>query len=85
MQEETLVCICFGSFINWKKPFEEVNDGNFDPSVVLMSLGEKEEDLALKSPVITHKDGLWLLMSLKCFSKIDENKPHPLLFWLGEC
>ena len=85
MQEETLVCICFGSFINWKKPFEEVNDNNFDPSVVLMSLGQKEEDLALKSPVITHKDGLRLLMSLKSFSKIDKNKPHPLLFWLGEC
>ena len=57
MQEELLVCICVGSFINWGNPFEEVSD-NFDPSVVTMSLDHHEEDLALKSPVITDKNGL---------------------------
>ena len=48
-----------------------------------MLLGHREEDLALKSPVITHKDGLRLLMSLKNFLKLDKNKSNSLLFWLG--
>ena len=58
MQEELPVCICVGSFINWENPSEEVNENNFDPSVVSMSLDHHEEDLALKSPVITDKNGL---------------------------
>ena len=45
-----------------------------------MSLGQHEEYLALKSPVITDKDGLRLLMSLKCFSKLDQNKSISLFF-----
>ena len=48
-----------------------------------MSLGQQEEDLPLKSPVI-HKDGLRLLMSLKSFSKLGKNKSKSLLFWPGE-
>ena len=46
-----------------------------------MSLGHQEEDLALMSPVITHKDGLRLLISLKGFSNSDKNKSNSLLFW----
>ena len=57
MQEELLVCICVGSFINLGNPFEEVSENNFDPSVASMSLDYHEEDLALKSPVITDKNG----------------------------
>ena len=41
-----------------------------------MSLGHQEEGLALKSSVITHKGGLRLLMSLKSFSKLDENESN---------
>ena len=41
-----------------------------------MSLGHQEEGLALKSPVITHKDGLHLLILLKNFSKLDENESN---------
>ena len=84
IQEEILVCICVGSFINWGSPFEEVSKNNFDPLVILMFLGHHEEALALKSPVITDKDGLPLLMSLKCFSKLDKNKSNSLLLWLRE-
>ena len=74
MQEELLVCICVGSFIDWENPFEEVSENNFDPSVVLMSLDHHEEDFALKSPVITNKNGLHSFMSLV--------KSNSLLFWL---
>ena len=82
-QEDLLVYVCVGSFVNWENPFEEVNENNFDPSVVLMSLGQQEEDLPLKPPVI-HKDGLRLLMSFKSFSKLGKNKSKSLLFWPGE-
>ena len=80
VQEELLVCISVGSFINWGNPFEEVSENNFDPSVVSISLDHHEEDLALKSPVITDKNGLCLLMLLKSFSKLDKNKATVTLF-----
>ena len=64
-QEELLVWICVGSFINWEKPFEEAVENSFVPSAVLISLGHQEEDLALKSPVITDKNGLRLFISIK--------------------
>ena len=38
MQEELFALVCVGSFINWKKLFEDVSENKFDPSVVLMSL-----------------------------------------------
>ena len=62
----------------------EVNENSFDSSVVLMSLGHKEKNIALKSSVVTHKNGLQLLMSLKSYSKLDKNKSNSLLFWLRE-
>ena len=73
MQEELFVCILVGSFITWEKPFEDVNEYNCDPSIVFVLLHHYEEDLALKSPVATDKDGLLLFMSLKRFSKLDRN------------
>ena len=73
MQEELFVCICVRPFINWGNPFEEVGVNNFDPSVVSMSLDYHEEDLPLKSPVITEKNGLRSFMWLKSFSKKDKN------------
>ena len=76
--------LCDGSFINWGNPFEEVSENNFDHSVVSMSLDHHEEDLALKLPVITDKNGLHLFMSLKMFSKLDKNQSNLLSFWLGE-
>ena len=48
-----------------------------------MTLGHQENDLTLKSPVVTDEDSLRLLMSLNSFSKLDKNKPNLLLFWLG--
>lgn len=48
--------IYVGSFINWGKPFEDVSESNFDPSVILISLEHQEDDLVLKSPVIIDKD-----------------------------
>ena len=74
IQEELLVFICIGSFTNWGNQFEEVSENNFDLSVVLMSLGHHEEDLTLKSPVITDKDGLQLLMLLNSLLKLYKNK-----------
>ena len=68
IQEALLVCLLV-IFFNWENAFEEVDENNFDPSVVLMHLGHQKEDLALKSPVITQKYGLCLLMSLKKFLK----------------
>ena len=49
-----------------------------------MSLTHHEEDLALKSPVITDKDDLRLFTSFKSCSKIDKSNSNSLLFWLGE-
>ena len=49
---------------------------NWDPSIVFMSLHHHEEDLALKSPVTTDKDGFRLFMSIKRFSKLDKNKSN---------
>ena len=65
MQEELFVWIWIGSFINWEKPSENVDEYKCDPSVVFMSIHHYEENLALKSPVTTDKDGLRLFMSLK--------------------
>ena len=41
-----------------------------------MSLGHHVEDLTLKSPVITDKDGLQLLMSLNSLLKLYKNKSN---------
>ena len=49
-----------------------------------MSLDDQEEDLELKSPVITDKDGLTLLMSFKKISKLDRNESKSSVPWLGE-
>ena len=84
IQDELLVWTWFGSFINWEKPFEDVNENKCDPSNAFMSLHHHEEDLALKSPVTTDKRGLRLFMALKRFSKLDKNNSDWLLFWLGE-
>ena len=59
-----------------KKPFDEVSGNNFDPSVIVMFLGHHEKDIALKTPAITDKDGLNLLMSLGIFSKLDKSQIH---------
>ena len=60
IQEEMFVLIWVGSFINREKPFEDVNEYKCDPSITFMSLHHHEEDIALKSPVTTDKDGLRL-------------------------
>ena len=69
MQEDLLVCICVGSFINWESPFEQVSENNFDPSVVSMSLDHHEEDLALKSLVITDE----MVYARLCRLKVSRN------------
>ena len=70
MQEELFACICVDLFINWEKPFEDVSENKFDPSVVMMSLHYQEEELALKSPVIADKEGLRLFMPFNNFFHI---------------
>ena len=67
-----------------ENPFEEVSKNNFDPSVVLISLAHHEEDLALKSPAITDKYGLHLLLSPISFTKLDKNESNSQLSWLVE-
>ena len=84
MQEEVFVWIWVGSFINWEKPFEDVDEYKCDPSVVFISWHHHEEDLALKSAVTIDKDSLPLFISLKRFSKLGQNNSDWLLFWLGE-
>ena len=50
-----------------------------------VSLDHQEEDLELKSPVITDKDGLRLFMYLKTFSNLDRNESHSsAVLCLGE-
>ena len=44
IQEELLVLISVGSFINWEKPFEDVNEYKCDPSIALMSLHYHQEE-----------------------------------------
>ena len=65
IEEELFSWMCVGSFISWEKPFEEVNENNFNPSLVFISSGHQDEHLQLKSPVITDKDGLQLFISLR--------------------
>ena len=84
IQEELFVWIWAGSFINWEKLFEDVNEYKCDPSIVFMWLHHHEEDFTLKSPVTTDKDGLRLFISLKKLCKLDKNNSDWLLFWLGE-
>ena len=65
IQEGLFVWILVDSFINWEKAFEGVNEYKCDPCIVFMSLHHHEEDLALKSPVFTDKDGLRLFISVR--------------------
>ena len=80
IQEELLVCICVGPLINCQNSFEDVCEHNFVPSEVLISSDYQDEDLALKSPVITDTVGLHLLMSLNYCSRFDENESNSELF-----
>ena len=75
--------MCVGSFINWVTPLEDVSENVFNSSIVLVSLDHQEEDLELKSPVTTDKDGLRLFMSFKKFSKLDINKSNSSVLWLA--
>ena len=84
IQEELLAWICVGSFINWEKPFEDVNVNNFNPSLVFISSDHQEEHLELKSPLITDKDGLRLIISFKTIWKLEKNASDLSLVWLGE-
>ena len=77
IQEELLVCKCVGSFINWETPFADVNESNFSPSEVLMSSDHQHDVLALKSPVITDKNGLIFLSRSKASQRFSEmNQIH---------
>ena len=48
-----------------KKHLKALNEHKCDPCIVFMSLHHHEEDLALKSPVFTDKDGLRLFISVR--------------------
>ena len=65
------------------KRAKEVNENNFHPSVVLMPFDHQEEGFALKSPVVTQKCGLQLLMPLKSFSKIDTMIISQIHYYFG--
>ena len=80
MQEQLPVCICLVHSLIEKIHLRKLVNKKLDPSVVSMSLHHNEEDLELKSPVITNKDGLRSFISLKRFSKLDKNKSNSLLF-----
>ena len=56
----------------------------FAPSEVLIFSDYQEEDLSLKSPVITDTASLHLLMSLKSCSRFDKNESNSDLFSLGK-
>ena len=72
MQEELFAWMCVGSFIHWEKPFEDVDENNFNPSLVFISSDHQEKHLELKSPVITDKDSLQLFISFKSIWKLDK-------------
>ena len=76
--------MCVGSFINWENPLEDVSENNFYPSIVSVSSDHQEEDLELKSPATTDKDGLRLFMSFKKISELDRNESNSSVLWLGE-
>ena len=76
--------MCVGLFINWEKPFEDVNENNFNPSLVFISSDHQEEHLELKPPVVTDKDGLRLFISFKSIWKLDKDASNSTLVWLGE-
>ena len=65
IQEKLPVCKCVGSFINWETPFADVNESNFSPSEILMSSDHQHGVFALKSPVITDKNGVIFLCAQK--------------------
>ena len=72
------------SFSSSWNPSKEVCENKSVPSVVSMSLDYQEEDLALKSTVITDKYGLGFFISITGFSRLDKNESNSSLFWLGE-
>ena len=85
IQEVLFIWICVGSFISSESSLEDVSENNFNPSIVSVSLDHQEEDLELKSPLITDKDGLRLFMYLKTFSNLDRNESHSsAVLCLGE-
>ena len=68
MREELCLFIWICSIIiccNW---LQDVNESNFDPSVVLMSSDHQEEDLTLKSPLTRIKYG-FLDLYVEAFSQ----------------
>ena len=84
IQEDLFIWIWTGSFINWRKPFAEVDEYKCDPSIMFMLLHHHEKDLALTSPVTADKDCLRLFKPLKRLSKLYKNNSNWFLFWLGE-
>ena len=70
--------------INCENLFEDVSKYNFVTSEIVISSGHQDEDLTLKSPVITDAVSLLLLISLKSCSRFDKNESNMELFWLGE-
>ena len=58
MQDLELSSICVGSFIICESPNWEVRKSSSEPSKLVISLEHQSLDLALKSPIITVKNGL---------------------------
>ena len=62
----------------------DLNENNLDSSVVWTSFSHHAGDHTLKSPVITTKDVLDLLISLKRWSRLGKNESNSQLVWLGK-
>ena len=58
MQGLELSSICASSFIICKSPNWEVRKSSSEPSKLVISIEHQSLDLALKSPIITARNGL---------------------------
>ena len=84
MQEEEFPKMWVGSLINCCKSNSEVTASILEPSYVVLSCLYQFEDLVLKSPRATVRNGFWLLILSNENCKLFANSSKESENWFGD-
>ena len=84
MQEEEFPRMWVGSLINCCRPNCEITASILEPSYVVLLCSYQVEDLALKSPRTTVKNGFWLLILSNASYKWSASSSKESDYWLGD-
>ena len=84
MQEEEFPMMWVGSIINCCRPNCEVMALILELSYVVLSCLYQVEDLVLKSPRKTVRDGFWLLILSNESCKLSANSSEESEDWIGD-